>query len=199
MVLRAAGPKGPAASDRARPSDHHDCLYKRRWKHRPNLITNAPQRTTNIVHIPQAPLFQPLGHWKEKKMLQPRVTRCILIWLVGIIELHLVGPRAPGSLSGQYSKSPQCAGLSLSDTTFPVLHRPRFKPDGPDLCQHGIQWPTWGCKRLYCPTGFNCPTMKNKNNENKARCTQIEEFWRSLCCSPTGSRRCAVYPMSTDR
>jgi hypothetical protein len=55
-------------------------------------------------------------------MLHQRVTRCILIWLVGIMKLHSVGLRGPGGLSGEHPESPQPAGLNFIDPIFAVRH-----------------------------------------------------------------------------
>jgi hypothetical protein len=68
-------------------------------------------------------------------MLHQRVTRCILIWLVGIMKLHSVGLRGPDGLSGEHPESPQPAGMNFIRLIFLVRHGPTLKPDGPDFWQ----------------------------------------------------------------
>jgi hypothetical protein len=70
-----------------------------------------------------------------RKILHQRVTRCILISLVGIRKLHSVGLRGPRGLSGELPESPLAVGLNINDPIFLIRHGSRLKPDGPDFWQ----------------------------------------------------------------
>jgi hypothetical protein len=70
-----------------------------------------------------------------RKKLHQRVTRCILIWLVGIMKLHSVGLQSPGALSGEHPKCSQPAGFNFIHPIISVRHGPRLKPGGPNFLQ----------------------------------------------------------------
>jgi hypothetical protein len=65
IVLRAAEPISPAASDRTRPSNHHDCQQKTTVE--TEAHSNRLSSAKDHQHFPctaRTPL-QLLGHWKE--------------------------------------------------------------------------------------------------------------------------------------
>jgi hypothetical protein len=116
-------------------------------------------------------------------MLHQRVTRCILIWLVGIMKLHSVCLQGTGGLSGEHPESLQPAGLNFIHPIFPVWPGLRLKPDGPDFWQpwmhvvvnfrvassnHGIArlghyWSSGDCNLLLA-IAIACFTIRLSNN-----------------------------------